>query len=103
PVAPSPPRASLLASTTLFRSPVGDYTVVYSYVGAEAEETTAVTVDAAHRTVDLGRLVLGSNAVKMEKVEVAANTSRPKSTVRCADRKSTRLNSSHTWNSYAVF
>ena len=51
--------------------PFGEYKVVYGLVGGDSQETPAFTVDAQHRTVALGRLVVADVAVKMEKVEVA--------------------------------
>src|SRR5205823_5787017 len=49
----------------------GQYTIAYSYVGSDGDETPPFAVNTAHRSVDLGRLVLSSAALKMEKVEVS--------------------------------
>ncbi|MCX6950584.1 MAG: TonB-dependent receptor [Verrucomicrobia bacterium] len=53
--------------------PAGSYQVSYGMVGAEQASTAVFTVDAAHRTVDLGSIPLGlGEAVTMAKVEVGA-------------------------------
>jgi len=54
--------------------PFGEYEVVYGAVGGDTQTSRAFTVDAAHRTVDLGRLLLGAETpVQLGKVEVAAH------------------------------
>src|SRR5205085_9440395 len=86
---PPPPSSTLFPYTTLFRSdasaaaseqPRGDQTIV-----ATADHDDVEGVVGAHRA-------RASN--------VALHVSRPGT---CADRKSTRLNSSHSQISYAVF
>ncbi|HVS53175.1 MAG TPA: TonB-dependent receptor [Opitutaceae bacterium] len=52
--------------------PSGDYEIVYAIIGGESHTTRTFTVDAQHRTIDLGALPLGESALKMEKVEVSA-------------------------------
>ncbi|MSU23890.1 MAG: TonB-dependent receptor [Opitutus sp.] len=50
--------------------PFGDYKVVYGLVGGDSQETPPFAVNAQHRSVALGRLVLTDGTVKMEKLEV---------------------------------
>jgi outer membrane receptor protein involved in Fe transport len=50
--------------------PFGDYRAVYGNLGAANQETPGFTVDAQHRTVDLGRLVIGNTVLNMEKFVV---------------------------------
>lgn len=52
--------------------PFGEYTVTFGLVGGDPHVTPPLTVDAQHRSIDLGRLMLGDFAVKLEKVEVSA-------------------------------
>lgn len=53
--------------------PVGEYQLSYGVVGAEQPSTTTFSIDAAHRTIDLGQMQLGaSDAVKMQQFEVGA-------------------------------
>jgi hypothetical protein len=53
--------------------PFGEYDASYGVVGAEPVAARTLALDAQHRTVNLGRLELGSSsAVKLEKVEVSA-------------------------------
>src|SRR4051812_16572901 len=51
--------------------PFGDYILAFGYVGTDGEQTPPFAVDAAHRQANLGRLMLNSNAIRMEKVEVS--------------------------------
>src|SRR5438105_6401083 len=75
---PRPPRSTLFPYTTLFRS---DPTVhVYAAAGARISLDRRLLID------DLELVRIGADA------ELVAS-----------DRKSTRLNSSHEWISYAVF
>src|SRR5438034_7561356 len=81
---PVPPRSTLFPYTTLFRSPVNDtgYRVAYAI---------------AEDNLRLGRTVISDsvNPIQLSRdawIDVAHR-----------DRKSTRLNSSHTVISYAVF
>src|SRR2546430_10961343 len=71
-----PPRSTLFPYTTLFRSGHGERVIA------------AVGAGVAHAGPHGHRLV----PLALERIEVAAQ-----------DRKSTRLNSSHSQNSYAVF
>lgn len=64
--------------------PFGDYRAIYGALGAEGTETPPFTIDAAHRTIDLGPLVVGGGAVKMEKFEV---TTRREAFSNSIDRK----------------
>src|SRR2546422_4834180 len=73
-----PPRSTLFPYTTLFRSPCGQHA---RYQRAMCDMSTLM--DQYHPDVPLG-------------------VSRPRR-IRARDRKSTRLNSSHGYISYAVF
>src|SRR5438105_11659418 len=77
---PPPPRATLFPYTTLFRSP-GQ--------GRPSAGGDAVAPDEA-----------STPAARCAAARVCASSSSAGAT---ADRKSTRLNSSHEWISYAVF
>src|SRR2546429_4359004 len=81
-----PPRSTLFPYTTLFRS---------EYVPAQHLNAEGVEVAAARNAV-IGHAAGGSPAFDLE---VAA----PREATERRDRKSTRLNSSHGYNSYAVF
>src|SRR5207247_11288230 len=103
PLIPRPPISPPLPYTTLFRSPnssqpecarrsAGGTRVLPGPLGSEfqrAPEPEPLDV-AAHRTGRHGPLAV-------EVVELHLDAGRP------VDRKSTRLNSSHEWISYAVF
>src|SRR5438105_7436241 len=80
-----PPRSTLFPYTTLFRSRAGK-----GRANPAAQELGPQ--EARDRE---GDVLLGERAG-----EVAARIARIRAAV---DRKSTRLNSSHEWNSYAVF
>jgi outer membrane receptor protein involved in Fe transport len=56
---------------TLENVPLGDYRLVYGVIGFDSQETPVFTIDAPHRSLDLGRLLITEAVVKMEKVEVA--------------------------------
>jgi outer membrane receptor protein involved in Fe transport len=64
--------------------PFGDYRAFYGSLGADSLETPPFTIDAQHRTVDLGRLIIGNTAIKMEKFEI---TSRREAFSNSIDRK----------------
>lgn len=64
--------------------PDGEYQVYYNTLGADPQGALAVSVDAAHRTRDLGQLVLTEVAVKLEKMEVS---SRKEAFANSIDRK----------------
>src|SRR5438132_7672682 len=80
-----PPRATLFPYTTLFRSPVGELPVL---AGLEAEDRFG------SRHAGAGN---GGRRARLRRLP------RPVALLRGEDRKSTRLNSSHTVISYAVF
>src|SRR5438105_6163223 len=89
---PRPPTSTLFPYTTLFRSAgtFGDHgwsgilraagVVFFAYIGFDAVSTAAQEAKNPQKDMPIG--ILGSLAI---------------------DRKSTRLNSSHEWISYAVF
>src|SRR2546427_6083423 len=89
-----PPRSTLFPYTTLFRSPAFDM---------DAERRT-VGASRAH-----GRLrVTGGRSARSQPEERrrpprSSTKTKPRNTVQPLDRKSTRLNSSHSQISYAVF
>jgi outer membrane receptor protein involved in Fe transport len=56
----------------LEKVPFGEYKLVYSYVGADTQETPSFVVDAQHRAYDLGRLTVADASIKMDKVEVSS-------------------------------
>src|SRR3712207_8746529 len=87
-----PPRSTLFPYTTLFRS---HPETVRAPVGPEAQGGQEVVADFPVVPVQIG--LLGGEQVQ---VPLAVRRPRPR---RAADRKSTRLNSSHANISYAVF
>src|SRR3712207_8454183 len=92
-----PPRSTLFPYTTLFRSDV-------RHPAGPVERRVEVGhVDDVEAAEDLLRL--GERAVGGQRVAVAAADGRRRlrRLKRLADRKSTRLNSSHANISYAVF
>src|SRR5258708_28381942 len=44
----------------LEKVPLGEYQLVYSPLGADQVQTSSVTVDVQHRSIDLGRLMVAS-------------------------------------------
>src|SRR5260221_6588918 len=82
-----PPRSTLFPYTTLFRSQV---------VGRDALE--ALAIDHLQ-----GRMVGQGNAHGQRPARLQPLSVRGREPGFCTDRKSTRLNSSHTVISYAVF
>src|SRR2546429_4288009 len=78
-----PPRSTLFPYTTLFRS-------YHTYPGGYTSNAPSETMDAGafgqHSTIDLRKAVSSHAGIR-----------------RSIDRKSTRLNSSHGYISYAVF
>lgn len=56
---------------TLESVPFADYRVSYNALGSDAQETPSFTVDAQHRTLDLGKLQLTQTVVKLAAVQVA--------------------------------
>src|SRR5947207_12245046 len=84
------PRSTLFPYTTLFRSIVAE---LDKYIVGQTAAKRAVAVALRNR-------------VRRQKLppEIAEDVRpRPRRAWRPSDRKSTRLNSSHTVNSYAVF
>src|SRR2546430_4586522 len=91
-----PPRSTLFPYTTLFRSPVreGDrHDPVAS--ARDGRDDGARTDEEEHE----GPRDLGEQCPDVSAHELPL----PRSPVFCIDRKSTRLNSSHSQISYAVF
>src|SRR5688572_32664162 len=87
-----PPRSTLFPYTTLFRS----RRVCAMKKGCESmPEATEVFEWRGRKAVDADGEKLG----RIEEIYLDAETQRPE----WADRKSTRLNSSHSQISYAVF
>src|SRR5687768_18169454 len=91
-----PPTSTLFPYTTLFRSAGGNAVNHMIDQGVEGVEFIAVNTDAqvlarnkARNQLQLGSSGLGAGAKPEE--------------ARAVDRKSTRLNSSHGYISYAVF
>src|SRR3712207_8667705 len=82
-----PPRSTLFPYTTLFRSAA----LTSSMMPASADTGTATPVPARGGTAYTGDMIAGKPVVTALDVEDLE------------DRKSTRLNSSHANNSYAVF
>src|SRR2546430_7624239 len=87
-----PPRSTLFPYTTLFRSLVGRVTMVDSSLLEELLAALRVPV-VAPAALDTDGTILNVNGDTAAGAIAAA----------LADRKSTRLNSSHSQISYAVF
>src|SRR2546422_6368448 len=87
-----PPRSTLFPYTTLFRSVNGP--AVVAYVARER-------IAGRHAQRQLGA-ALGAKVQRRERHARAYDTGR-RSSSGSSDRKSTRLNSSHGYISYAVF
>src|SRR5438034_2349523 len=85
-----PPRSTLFPYTTLFRSPI-----VTSGLTSYVELWRAVSSQV--------NLVAGAGRVQGGEAGVTNRPPKRPFSLRLADRKSTRLNSSHTVISYAVF
>lgn len=59
---------------TVEQVPFGEYRLSYGLVGLDRQESAPFTVDAAHRTPNLGQLAFaGDGVVKMEKFEVGVS------------------------------
>src|SRR5438105_11431731 len=88
----TPPRSTLFPYTTLFRSKSLDYELL-------AEAADGMHLDGAkfHIQVQPDRKPVVRFVKPKEQIEVTPTTEVH------LDRKSTRLNSSHEWISYAVF
>src|SRR5688572_31879722 len=82
-----PPRSTLFPYTTLFRSAHGENVTVTFDGGAQADYDLVIGADGIRSTVR--QLVFGGPS--------------PRYAGYSTDRKSTRLNSSHSQISYAVF
>src|SRR5687768_18027704 len=86
-----PPRSTLFPYTTLFRSAIpfeqGNHRFVSPRIGL---------IDSGARSIDIG---VGIRAVPQQNLRKVA----PAQSRTLTDRKSTRLNSSHGYISYAVF
>src|SRR5205085_3092688 len=94
-----PPRSTLLPYTTLFRSPIGINAIaIILYL---REQTGSFAVAGAVS----GSLALGSavGAPVQGRLVDRVGARRVLVPLACVDRKSTRLNSSHSQISYAVF
>src|SRR5256885_12081062 len=88
-----PPRSTLFPYTTLFRSHAGEQPTTISFTGISKRNfSAAVSVYNSGRGQGLSR-----------RPQEGAALRRPGETRARADRKSTRLNSSHLVISYAVF
>src|SRR3712207_6904842 len=92
-----PPRSTLFPYTTLFRSPQGSLTLALGVRADDLEHTvhSAITYFLATYEPRLDRAIIPTDAG----VDLVPATIR----LNLADRKSTRLNSSHANISYAVF
>src|SRR2546430_10183463 len=90
-----PPRSTLFPYTTLFRSPWVSQEAAQAIANKTIDEQTASAAGAA--AVSKARS-LSHNHYKVKLAAVAV-----KRALLVADRKSTRLNSSHSQNSDAVF
>src|SRR2546430_10276993 len=93
-----PPRSTLFPYTTLFRSIVDG---AQDRHRAARDRPRQVRVVAARHVLDARRLALDPHE-GCEREELAQRRQESR-TVERADRKSTRLNSSHSQISYAVF
>src|SRR3712207_7525027 len=97
-----PPRSTLFPYTTLFRSPLreADEPAVVAAIAAVAAQLLAQEgdPDGCYRTVDEALRRLAGTQDRRFATELLVIALRSE-----ADRKSTRLNSSHANISYAVF
>src|SRR2546427_7629698 len=84
-----PPRSTLFPYTTLFRSAQGD--------------ALAIHLEVARLLGAVEDLVIGDVGRYDDLLALGAVRSREEDRVAAGDRKSTRLNSSHSQISYAVF
>src|SRR5438105_5789726 len=92
-MSPGPRRAALFPSTTLFRSR-----------GGQDDQGLSALRDRVDAKADLGaRCELIAVALERGLHPGALPLERDCDQLAAGDRKSTRLNSSHEWNSYAVF
>src|SRR2546430_11276934 len=86
-----PPRSTLFPYTTLFRS---------FGILLQDGDSSAIVVSDLPATVTAG---LGDDTVTTSNGDDNITTGEGDSVVNCGDRKSTRLSSSHSQISYAVF
>src|SRR5256885_12323531 len=84
-----PPRSTLFPYTTLFRSPPAQQPINLDAASTE--------VDGRTNTLVFTDVVISQGATRVQAEHARATG------LNFADRKSTRLNSSHLVNSYAVF
>src|SRR2546430_6947049 len=85
-----PPRSTLFPYTTLFRSGVQDGALLSSD-------------DRVPPAVDIGEAPARRDALVAKRQTVLLGCDLARDVQECRDRKSTRLNSSHSQISYAVF
>src|SRR5687768_17707417 len=95
-----PPRSTLFPYTTLFRSLAPGVDV--QAIEALAGHPQAALV-AGHLDLDLVARALGHDGFGQHSVRERGGDGRALIVARPVDRKSTRLNSSHGYISYAVF
>src|SRR5687768_18302470 len=96
---PRPPRSTLFPYTTLFRSqdPAGDQQLAERVSGLRHPATVADTSPRSGAGLPAGESPSGAELASQ------LRSDNPTRRGRIADRKSTRLNSSHGYISYAVF
>src|SRR5256884_5462033 len=90
-----PPKSTLFPYTTLFRS-------IGNPFGFQSTLTTGV-VSALGRTVQTSQTTFIDEAIQTDAAINRGNSGGPNGFINERDRKSTRLNSSHGYISYAVF
>src|SRR5438034_8879235 len=100
----TPPRSTLFPYTTLFRSPVQELHLAAT-AGQLLDQQHLMDVVAGQpvRRGHQDQVQLGQRRVIAEPVQPRPADTGAAVTVITVDRKSTRLNSSHTVISYAVF
>src|SRR5438105_10933758 len=95
--------STLFPYTTLFRS----YTISMELSGFKTYQETGIQLGAGQSVRQTYKLEVGqsSETISVEASFQLVNTVSPEQqqTFDMKDRKSTRLNSSHEWISYAVF
>src|SRR5256884_2999161 len=92
-----PPRSTLFPYTTLFRSCAAEIS------GPPRHSTAAIGHDTAKIPSDLMNHDSYAGSALTQGGRIQANNSRINAGLTTRDRKSTRLNSSHGYISYAVF
>src|SRR5689334_24503613 len=96
-----PPRSTLFAYTTLFRSQIGSPRLEHPQQPYQHRSLSWQTETHQHIGTHPSALQHGCQLISMD-IELMVAQLLPL-TERCQDRKSTRLNSSHSSISYAVF